>query len=193
MREEFVFCEKQRLKPYIVIAIIIAVDIMFFYNTIRQIKYGIIWGNNPMSNTGLLIMCIFLLLLTVWLLSFSMSTYMDKEGIRIKVMIFPFFSVYQFFSWDMISKAYVRKYNPIMEYGGWGIKIGGFPFKLFKPTGSFVGNFKNRNKNIAYNISGNKGLQLELTDEKRILIGTRKPFEMEDILRKLGKWDKENS
>lgn len=187
MKDEFVFYEKQRQKPYIVVAIIMAVDIMFFYNTVRQLKYGIIWGNNPTSNTGLAVLCVFMLLLTVWLLNYSMSTYMDKEGIRIKIMILPFFPVCRFFSWDMISKAYVRKYNPVMEYGGWGIRTAGLRFNLFKTTGWLAGNFKK--KNIAYNMSGNRGLQLELTDGKRILIGTRKPHEMEDILRKSGKWN----
>ena len=41
-----------------------------------------------------------------------------------------------------IEKYYARTYRPIMEYGGWGIRYGV--------------------KGMAYNISGNRGLQLEL-------------------------------
>jgi hypothetical protein len=40
-----------------------------------------------------------------------------------------------------------------MEYGGWGIKYG----KMGK----------------AYNVSGNRGVQLEFTDGKRLLIGSQ--------------------
>ena len=100
---------------------------------------------------------------------FTLRTWVNEEGVFVKV--FPFFLKYKFFPWDMISKAYVRKYNPIWEYGGWGIKFKrGFRFR-----------------NIAYSVRGNRGLQLELIDGRRILIGTRKPVEMEEVLRKLNK------
>jgi len=38
---------------------------------------------------------------------------------------------------------------------------------------------------VAYNISGNMGLQLELKNGKKILLGTRKPTELEDVLKKV--------
>jgi hypothetical protein len=107
----------------------------------------------------------------------------NKEGIYIK--IFPFFFRYKFFLWDSISKAYIRKYNPILEYGGWGIRSKFMKFNLFRIKGF---NFSNvLNNNVAYNMSGNTGLQLELTNGKQILIGTCKPVEMEEVMRKLGK------
>ena len=58
---------------------------------------------------------------------------------------------------DEIEKIYIRKYSPIREFGGWGIR--GLGDKR------------------AYNTSGNMGLQLELKNGKRILFGTHKPEE----------------
>ena len=61
---------------------------------------------------------------------------------------------------DDINSFEVRKYKPIAEYGGWGIRAGG------------------RKAGRAYNVSGNMGLQLYLKNNKKILIGTQKPGEI---------------
>jgi hypothetical protein len=71
------------------------------------------------------------------------------------------------YNWEEIKSANIRTYKPLMEYGGWGIR--GF------------GN------NRALNISGNKGLQLEFKNGKKLLIGTEKSTEMESILEELDK------
>ena len=55
-----------------------------------------------------------------------------------------------------------------MEYGGWGLRLGLF------------GNGK------AFNVSGDKGLQLEFTDNKKLLIGTNRPEELTETLIKIG-------
>ncbi len=65
---------------------------------------------------------------------------------------------------DEINSWEVRKYSPIKEYGGWGIRAGG----------------KKHGK--AYNISGNMGLQLYLKNGKKLLIGTQKPREMQKAM-----------
>ncbi|WP_157976178.1 hypothetical protein [Lewinella sp. IMCC34191] len=61
-----------------------------------------------------------------------------------------------------ISSAYVRQYSPLAEYGGWGYRVG--------------------RRGKAYNTMGDQGLQLELMDGSRILIGTQRPREMERVL-----------
>ena len=62
-----------------------------------------------------------------------------------------------------IAKAYVRQYSPLGEYGGWGYRTG-------------------RNGK-AYNTMGDQGLQLELTDGSRVLVGTQQPRELERVIR----------
>ncbi len=65
-----------------------------------------------------------------------------------------------------VKEIYVRTYKPIREYGGHGYR---YRFRSGR----------------ALNISGNKGLQLVLTNNKRILIGTQKPEEMKHAVRRL--------
>jgi hypothetical protein len=52
-----------------------------------------------------------------------------------------------------------RTYRPVLEYGGWGIRYG-------------AGN------GWAYNVSGNQGVQLELANGQRILIGSQRAKEL---------------
>ncbi|MBS1773773.1 MAG: hypothetical protein JST82_13015 [Bacteroidetes bacterium] len=69
--------------------------------------------------------------------------------------------------WEDIDKAYVRKYSPILEYGGWGYR--------------FVG----RKRGDALNISGNKGLQIVFKNGNKLLIGTNKPEELNAALKEI--------
>jgi hypothetical protein len=171
MKEEIVFYERQYARSlWAAVAILLGVDCLFIYNTILQVGYGKIWGNNPASNLGLVIVCVVLLLVTVLFFVTSMETIINKEGVYIK--IFPFYRKFDYFSWDDIAAACTKKYNPVLDYGGWGWRMGW----------SF--NFK---KNRAYTMSGNKGLQLELVNGKKRLIGTQKPEELTEILKQLGK------
>ena len=95
----------------------------------------------------------------------KLETTIRSEGIYYRFK--PFRRKPRFHKWSEIEKVYVRKYNPIKEYGGWGVKTG------MSKSGT------------AYNVRGNMGLQLELNSGKKILIGTQKPQELERVIRKL--------
>ncbi|AUC23926.1 hypothetical protein BTO15_00635 [Polaribacter sejongensis] len=69
--------------------------------------------------------------------------------------------------WNTISKAYVRKYQPISEFGGWGLR-GGF--------------FFNKGKEKAVNVSGDIGIQLILKNGEKLLIGTLLKEEAKRVL-----------
>jgi hypothetical protein len=133
----------------------------------RQVILGLKFGNNPLSNNGLIIAFILIAsLFIVLLLLFGyarMTTVIDKNQIAYK--FFPFQFTFQKINWDSIEKYEVITYNPLREYGGWGIR----PGKGGK----------------AYNVSGDKGLQLYLKDGKKILIGTQKESELSDFLTEL--------
>ncbi|RTQ50280.1 hypothetical protein EJV47_11680 [Hymenobacter gummosus] len=68
--------------------------------------------------------------------------------------------------WAEISRAYVRSYDPLGEYGGWGLK----------------GTRRNR----VLNVAGSEGIQLELLDGRRLLLGTQRPEEARRALAQLG-------
>lgn len=96
-----------------------------------------------------------------FLLIMKLTTKISGEGIHYR--FFPFHLKEQFISWSDVDRAYVRKYSPIGEYGGWGIRFG-------------FGNGK------AYNVSGDIGLQLKLKNGKHILFGTKKEEELKKVM-----------
>ncbi|WP_411768197.1 hypothetical protein [Winogradskyella sp. A3E31] len=96
---------------------------------------------------------------------FKLTSRIDEKGIHYK--FFPFHWTNKSIVWGDINKAYVRSYSPIGEYGGWGLRGG----KLFsKANGK------------AINVSEDIGIQLELKNGKKLLIGTQKKHEAESVL-----------
>lgn len=95
----------------------------------------------------------------------KLTTQIREDGIYVKFS--PFHRRFQVYSWDTISQLYIRRYNGFREFGGWGLKIG--------PHGS------------CFSVSGDIGIQLVLSNNSRILIGTQQAEAIAEELRKLGK------
>ncbi len=163
MRTDRFFAEKQRFNLWIFIILLFATTIILITGTILQVFFDRPFGNNPMENTELIILTIVIILVGLMILSIRLDTYIDKNGIKVKM--FPFHRKWKQFQWDQISKAEVRKYKPIAEYGGWGLRGYG--------------------KNKAYNVSGNMGLQLELKNGTKLLIGTDRHKELDVFIKKI--------
>jgi hypothetical protein len=64
-----------------------------------------------------------------------------------------------------IASAEAVRYNPLLEYGGWGIRFG--------RTG------------VAYNMRGNEGVQLVLKNGRRVLLGSQRAAELAATIRSL--------
>jgi len=60
-----------------------------------------------------------------------------------------------------------RTYRPIREYGGWGVRCG-------------------RKGDRAYNVRGNRGVQIELSSGESILIGSERADELASAIRSGG-------
>lgn len=85
----------------------------------------------------------------------------SEEGIIYR--LFPLQLKERNITWDEVQEVHIRKYSPILEYGGWGLR-----------------GFDNRNK--AVNISGNIGVQLQLKNGNRLLIGTQLQDKVRELL-----------
>ena len=85
----------------------------------------------------------------------------NKQGIFYQ--FFPFHFKSHQINFDEIKTMQAITYSPIKDYGGWGIRY------------SFRG--------TAYNVFGNKGIQIELKSGKRILFGSQRAEEFEAILK----------
>jgi hypothetical protein len=166
MSKDVLFSETQRFKQLWFWVILLGINSISMYAIYQQVILEIPYGNNPISNTGLIVTSSITLLLTLFFILLRLDIQITTEGISIR--FFPVHNKFKIFTWDQISKAYIRKYAQIREFGGWGLR--------------FWGN------GIAYNVSGNIGLQLELNSKKKILIETNKPVELKEALIKLGQY-----
>lgn len=129
------------------------------------------WGNNPTSDTGLILVTIFvfLIMIATTLLIFLMRLVTEVTDAGLRYRFPPLINKPRLIPKSDIAEYSIRKYNPIGEYGGWGIK------------GSFMGRGK------AYNVKGNIGLQLRLQNNKRILFGTQRSAALQAAMDKLMK------
>ncbi|WP_397446862.1 hypothetical protein [Polaribacter sp. R77954] len=156
-----VFKEEQRFTQLWLI-VLIALSIM--------VPIGIMVKEFSKENTSLTTNQFVLTLLGIlasalFIFTFKLTTRIDEKGIYYQ--FFPFHFKLKLISWSMVSKAYVRIYDPIGEYGGWGLKGGAL---------------WNKNKGKAINVSGDIGIQLELKTGKKLLIGTQKKEEANRVL-----------
>jgi hypothetical protein len=154
---EIVFTETQRFAQFWIWLIVGGIAVMAWIGFIQQIVFDRTFGNNPAPD-GLMIVTwvAFGILFPVFMYSCCLVTQVRKDGLYYRFKPFHFRMHRILFdeirSWDAVT------YHPIRDYGGWGIRFG------------FQGK--------AYNVRGNRGLQVELKNGKRILFGSQKPDEM---------------
>lgn len=156
------FTEIQRFNQWWVIALLIGVWGVTTGMAMVQWITGIPVGDHPMTDQQLIIPVLLVTLIFSLLLSSRLKTRIDTQGIH--VSFFPFIWKERSYLWEEFSSVTVRKYQPIAEYGGWGLR--GF------------------GKNMAWNVRGNQGIQLVFINGRKLLIGTQKPMEAEAVIGK---------
>lgn len=136
------------------------------YGAVRQIIYDQPFGTNPAPDLWLLVFAGIPVLLLALLLWARLRISIDEEAVSYRFP--PFHFKWHHIPWQEIEAAYVRKYRPIYEFGGWGLRI-------------------NLRGNRAYNVMGDKGTGLEILrkDGKKILFSTRKPRQLRSFLDEL--------
>jgi hypothetical protein len=155
-----VFIEEQRFTQLWLIILIIFSSLVPIGVVISEYQKD----KNSFSLEMVLLIGLVILLPLGIIFLFKLSTRIDEQGIYYQ--FFPFHFSLKKIGWNEISKAYVRTYDPIGEYGGWGLKDG----ILFSKKGK------------AINVSGDIGIQLELKNGKKLLIGTQKESEAKSVL-----------
>jgi hypothetical protein len=161
--DRILFNEQQRFKQWWLWLILLGINATLLFGLYNQLFSAGEFGDKPMDDSTLLIVSALTLAISVFFFCFRLDTRIDEEGIYVR--FFPFHLSYRHYSWESISNAAVRQYNPISEYGGWGLRFGLF--------------------GKAYNVSGNYGLQLIFPDRQKLLIGTSKPEKLKKALEKL--------
>lgn len=132
--------------------------IVFGYGMIKQLVFGHPWGNRPMSDTALAVVGPLMILMGIGLafLFYKMKLLTEVREDGVHINFFPL--TRQTVLFKNIISCEVRTYRPIREYGGWGVRYGRF--------------------GKAYIVSGNRGVQLKLSNGKGLLIGSQRPEEL---------------
>jgi hypothetical protein len=170
MTNKILFTETQRFRQWWLWLLILGCNIIVIC-LIWSISNDGSAGKNLSGTERILVSLIGPVVSILVLLIPKLETRIQDDGIYVK--FFPFHLSFRHYKGNDISKAYVRKYSPLGDYGGWGIRFG-------------FGNGK------AFNVSGNMGLQLQFNNERRLLIGTNKPEELEAVLKSIS-FDQKNS
>ena len=156
------FEEEQRFRqPWlwaIVLLSTVILLVVFGYGLIQQLILKEPFGDNPASDTGLIIAAVPTFVLgggSTWLLYImKLTTKVDSNCLHIVFTPLRRRDI----PLNDIARWEARTYRPIRDYGGWGIKVG--------------------RRGWAYNVSGNQGVELELTNGKKLLIGSQRSEEL---------------
>jgi hypothetical protein len=113
---------------------------------------------------GITITLSILVIVSLFILSINLKTKIDEKGVFYQ--FYPIHFGEKFIAWNEIDKCYLKEYNSIHNFRGYGYRI--------QPFGKMKG------KTI--NVGGNSGIQLELKNGGNLLIGTQKVTDAKRVL-----------
>ena len=163
-----IFKEVQRFNQWWLIALFISVYSVIGYKFLLFYREKETFNNDELSEQ--IFPGVILVLTTILIFSLKLKTRIDENGISYQFS--PFHLKAKYIPWESIERCSVRKYSPILEFGGWGFR-GILKLKLF-------GIGKNGK---AYNVRGNIGIQMILKDGAKILIGTQEKEQAKQVLK----------
>ncbi|MBN2098945.1 MAG: hypothetical protein JW753_05030 [Dehalococcoidia bacterium] len=131
------------------------------WSFVQQIILGKPFGQNPAPDVAVVIIAaIFGLGFPVLFYAVNLTTEVRTDGLYVR--FFPFHLTFRRMPSESVIRYEVLTYRPIRDYGGWGIRYG--------------------RGGKAYNVSGDRGVMLELSDGSRLLIGSQKPEELANAM-----------
>jgi hypothetical protein len=160
------FKEEQKFNQAWIWVLLIAMSGVWIWQLVQQVFMGIPFGNNPAPDFVVILLGLFPLGVVFLFRFLTLETLVDSEGIHYRFR--PFQKKFKLIKPEDIINYEVKKYNPLMEYGGWGIRFGA--------AGG-----------TAYNVRGSQGVLFELKGRKKFLLGTQEPVSIKYALEKLMK------
>jgi hypothetical protein len=160
MTQEPLFKEEQRFTQWYIWLLLLGILALPVYGIIQQLFLDVPFGTKPMSDTGLIIFFMGVLAFCYFFWMMRLQTTITEHDIEIRFI--PF--VRKRIAWSDVEQATVIKYG----FVGYGIRI-------WTPYGT------------VYNVSGNKGLSLLLKNGKKLVVGTQRSHEMEDVVNAIHK------
>lgn len=152
--------EEQRFRQAWVLVIVLGVAGLVWWTFIRQIWLGEPMGDNPAPDWAVWLLWVVIgLALPYFFLRARLVIEVTSEEVAIR--FFPLSR--RRIPLTDVQASEVRKYNAVKEYGGWGIK--GWT-----------------SKNVAYNVSGDTGVQLTLHDGRKVMLGSQRAEELAGVI-----------
>ena len=155
-----VYHEEQRFRQWWLWTIILPIAALAWWSFIQQILLGGPFGSNPAPDWAVWLLWLVIGLgLPLLFVRLKLVLEVTREGVAVRYSplsrrVIPLVE---------IGGLKVREYNAPMEYGGWGIK--GWS-----------------RRKMAYNVSGNQGVDLTLRDGRRIMLGSQRPHELAEAI-----------
>lgn len=151
------FREVQKMNQTWIWIIVSISVILIWYEAYQQLFLGKHVGTNPPSNwITFILFLIFGILFPLLFYSIKLVTEVRKNGLYVR--FYPFHLAFKTFPFEVIQNYEIQTYNPIRDYGGWGIRY--------------------RAKGKAYTTSGNRGVLIKYLDGtkmKKLMIGSQNP------------------
>lgn len=158
--DDVVYRETQRIRQWWAWVIVAGVTLLGWWIFIQQIILGRAVGDDPLPDSGVWVFWAFLGLGSpVFLGSVALVTQVTSRELVVRFRPLTRRAI----PLSSIREATARTYSPLREYGGWGVK--GWS-----------------RRNMAYNISGDRGVQLVLEDGRRVLVGSQRAEELARII-----------
>lgn len=157
-----IYKEQQRFKQFWLWIILLSAAGIFWAGFIYQVLLGGKFGNNPASDVQLTILFA-LMGIALPYFFYRMKLVIEVQPGELRVRLWPFHMQPVTIPLHLVRSFESITYNPIRDYGGWGIRWG----------------FKGK----AYNMSGNKGVLLFFYNKKPLLIGSQNPRELFEAIK----------
>ncbi len=152
-----IYREVQQFRQVWIWVIVSALSGLAWYAAVMQLLLHRPLGGSPMTDIlSVLFSLIFGIGLPALFFFGRLITEVRDDGIYIRFI--PFHRTSHRIAFKDVKHFEVRTYHPIREYGGHGIRYG--------------------SNGKAYNVSGDRGVQIELLNGERLLIGSQRAEEL---------------
>lgn len=148
--------EEQRFRQWWVWALIVAPAALAWWPFIQQIIGGEPVGQNPAPDWAVWVLWLLIGLALPFLFG-RIRLVIEVTNEQVSIRYWPFSR--RAIALTDIQQVQARQYNAVKEYGGWGVK----------------GWSKDK---MAYNVSGDRGVELTLKDGRRIMLGSQRAEEL---------------
>lgn len=155
--QDVAFREVQWMRRVVwVMVLILGITVLSWYSFIQQIILGRPFGSQPGPDWSVwLLWAVFGLVFPA--MFYIMRLVVEVRADHVYIRYYPIMR--RRIPLAQIDHVEARRYNPIGEYGGWGIK------------GWWLGR-------ISYTVSGTRGVELTLRNGRRVMIGSRRADEL---------------